>query len=57
MFRWWKRMLAKLPGAQRWDLTSLDKNLLRRRRPDGEVEYREMTAEEAEHYDAYQAIR
>lgn len=48
MKRWWGRILAKLPGAQQWRPVACGNKLkMRRRRPDGAVEYRDATDEEA----------
>lgn len=48
MRKWWWRLWAKLPGAQRWrPVVCGDQVKMRRRRPDGVVEYRDPTEREA----------
>lgn len=48
MNRWWGKLLAKLPGAQRWKPDFEAGHLrMRRRAPDGHIEYREPTDAEA----------
>lgn len=58
MAKWWKRMLAKLPGAQDWRPDPFGERMrMRRRGPDGEIEYREPTTQEFEDALEWQAHR